>query len=362
MEFGVQHVVWNLAHVEHTAQQLRDFHRCGTHQRRTSALAHGHDLVDHGVILLAGCLIDAVVLVVTDNRTVGGNLHHVEFIDVPELTGLRRCRTGHTGELVVHTEIVLQGDGGKGLRSLFHGHVLLGLYGLVQTVAPLTAFHDTARLLIHDLHLTVHHDVFIVAVEHRVGFQQLLERMCALALHGVVAHQLVLLLNLLFLGEVLILQGREFAGDVREHEEFLVVHLLGEPVGTLVGQIHGVEFLFHHEVERFNGLRHAAVVVLHIDFLGAEHTGLDAFLREELDERLVLRQRLVGTVERKETGVEFLLAFLLLAFLHQLVTFGNERLGLREELCGQLALYAHELLHQRLILFEHLVVAIGHRT
>ena len=87
-------------------------------------------------------------------------------------------------------------------------------------------------------------------------------------------------------------------GNVGQHEELGIVHLISQPSRTLVGKVAGVHLLFDDEVERLYALRHTAVVVLHIDFLGAEHSGLDAFLREELDERLVLGQRLVGAIER----------------------------------------------------------------
>ena len=104
--------------------------------------------------------------------------------------------------------------------------MLLSLDGLMESVAPLAAFHNTTGLLVNNLHLTVHHHILIVAVEHGVGLEQLLKRVGTLALNGVVAHQLVFLLNLLLFRNVFVLKCREFAGNVGEHKEFLVVHLL----------------------------------------------------------------------------------------------------------------------------------------
>ena len=158
----------------------------------------------------------------------------------------------------------------------------------MQTITPLTAFHDTARLLIHNFHFSVHYDVFIVAVEHGVSLQQLLQRVGTLALNGIVTHQLVLFFHLLFFRDIFVFKGREFGSDVGEHEERLVVYLTGKPICSLIGEIHGIEFFINHEVEGFNCLRHTAVVVLHIDFLCVKHTRLDTFFREELDERLIL--------------------------------------------------------------------------
>ena len=44
------------------------------------------------------------------------------------------------------------------------------------------------------------------------------------------------------------------------------------------------------------------------------------------------------------------------------LTLGDLLLCLGEELGGELALHLHEFLHEWLILLEHLVVALGHRT
>ena len=180
---------------------------------------------------------------------VGRNLYHVELIDVPELTGLGAGSTCHTRKLVVHTEVVLQGDGGKGLCGSLYLDMLLGLDSLVQAVAPASAFHDTACLLVDNLHLAVHHDVFVVLVEHGVGLQELLQGVHALALYAVVSHHLVLDVETLLVADVgACLELAHLCGDVGQHEELTVVHLLGEPFGSLVGEVGRVEFLVYDEV------------------------------------------------------------------------------------------------------------------
>ena len=83
------------------------------------------------------------------------------------------------------------------------------------------------------------------------------------------------------------------SGDVREHEELIVLHLLCQPRGTLVREIARTLFLVHHEIEGFNRFGHTAVVVLHVDFFRLEHAGLDTGFGEELDERTVFRECLV---------------------------------------------------------------------
>ena len=222
---GVEGVVWDMAHVEHLAQHFGYFNRCGTHEHRTACVAHLYDFFDDGLVFLARSLVDAVVEVLAGDGLVGGNLHHVELVDVPEFACLGAGRTGHTGEFVVHAEVVLQGDGGECLCGSLH--VLLGFHGLVESVAPAASLHDTAGLLVHDFHFTVHHHVLVVDVEHGVGLEQLLQGVHAFALHGIVVEQVVFLVEaLLFVEVFLVFESREFAGNVGEHEELLVVHLV----------------------------------------------------------------------------------------------------------------------------------------
>ena len=182
----------NVAHLQHLAQQLRDFHRCGTNQYWAACITCLLNFVDNGTILLAGCLIYTVIQVLTQDRSVGRNLNYIEFVDIPELTRLCACRTGHTCELVVHTEVVLECDGSEGLCGSLYLYMLLSLYSLVQAIAPAATLHDTTSLLIYDLHLTVHDYILVVLIKHSVSLQELLQGVNTLALYAVVSQQLIL--------------------------------------------------------------------------------------------------------------------------------------------------------------------------
>ena len=350
VELGIQHLVRDVAELEHTAEQFAHVHTRRTHQHGAAGQSHLFNFFNDGTIFLALRLVDAVVHVHALHRAVGGDFHHVELVDIPELAGFRDGRTRHARQFVVHTEIVLQRDGGKSLRGGFHLHVFLCLHGLVQSIAPAAALHDTARLLVHNLHLSVHHHIFLVDTEHGVGLEQLENGVDTFRLHGIILQEFVLAHHAFLVREPLLrFKHREFRGNVREDEELVVLYLVRQPLVTLVREVHAVQLLVHHKVERFHGLRHTAVVVLHIDFLRFEHTRLDARFGEELDERIVFGQCLVAAEELQET-------FLLLL----LVARGDELLGLRQVLRGQLALHVDESLHERLVLFKELVVALGH--
>ncbi len=107
MQLGIQDIVLNLTQVEHTAQQLTYLDACRTYQHGSPLIDHSHHLFDNGIVFFPLGTIDTVVHVHTRNRLVGRDNHHIEFVDVPELTCLRLGGTGHARQLVVHTEVVL---------------------------------------------------------------------------------------------------------------------------------------------------------------------------------------------------------------------------------------------------------------
>ena len=175
----------------------------------------------------------------------------------------------------------------------------------MQSVAPAAAFHDTSSLLVNNLHLAVHDNILVVLVEHSVCLEELLQRVHALTLYAIVCQQLILLVDTLLVCQSgLVLKSRELACYIGQHEKVLVVNLSGEPFCTLVGKVARFQFLVNDKVQWLNSLRHPAVVVLHVNLLSLEHTSLDTLFREIFDERLVLGQALVRTVQGEEALVE----------------------------------------------------------
>ena len=87
---------------------------------------------------------------------------------------------------MVHTEVVLQGNGSKGLGCSLDFYMLFSLDSLMQSVRPATALHDTASLLVDNFDLTVNDHILVVLVEHAVSLEQLLQGMDALRLYSIV--------------------------------------------------------------------------------------------------------------------------------------------------------------------------------
>ena len=102
-------------------------------------------------------------MILADHRHIGRYDYHIQLIDFAELLLLGQCGTGHTGQLAVHTEVVLEGDGGKRLVFLLNADAFLRLNRLVQPVGETATGHKTSGKGIHD------HDA--VLVDHVIHVQ-----------------------------------------------------------------------------------------------------------------------------------------------------------------------------------------------
>ena len=350
MVFGVEHIVGDVAHLQHAAQQLAYLDRGSADEHGASFRNKTLDLFDDSGIFFFLSLVDTVVHVDTRNRPVRRNCHDIELVDIPELAGLGLGRTGHTGQLVIHSEIVLERDSGEGLGRSLDLHSLLGLDSLMETVAVAASFHYTARLFVDDFDLAVVDDIFDVLVEEGVGFEKLVDGMDTLGLHAVVLH--IAVFGGLTLGEILNMLGLgELGGDVGKHEELGIGRTGGHLVDTLVGKIDAAVLLVDDEIKRLGCLRHLARVVLKVICLGFEQYVLHALETEELDEGAVFRQTFI-CAEQSESAF----------FGYSLVVAVDLCLGLGQELSDESALSLEHSLYIGAELIEHLIVALGHRA
>ena len=198
---------------------------------------------------------------------------------------------------MIHTEVVLQSNRSKGLCGSFHFHAFFGFDSLVQSVRVTAAFHD----------MSVDHYVFVVFLEHGVSLQQLVDSMYTFRFNSVVCKQFVLFLQQLFVGQVHILQFREFCGNVRKNEQCRVFGVTGDQVDTFIGQVYTVQLFINDEVQRFRHFVHTLVVLLHVDFFRLQHTGFNALFTQELNQCFVLRQTFVAAVQGEESFFHFFL-------------------------------------------------------
>ena len=161
----------NLFLLQHTTEQFTYLYRSGTHETGTSCVPQYFDLINDGFIFFPLGFVNKILLIIADHFDIGGDTHHIEFVNAPQLRCFCFSRTGHATEFVVHPEIILQSDGGIGLGGGFNLHIFLGFNGLVQTIGVTTSIQYTTGLLIHDLDRPVVDDIFHIDLEKGIGFQ-----------------------------------------------------------------------------------------------------------------------------------------------------------------------------------------------
>jgi hypothetical protein len=172
---GVEDRVLDAALVQQPRDPLGLLDGDGADQDRLALAVAVGDLVDQRVELGRLGLVDDVAVVGAAHRLVGGDLDDAELVDVVELGSLGLGGAGHAGELAVHAEVVLQGDGGVGLVLLFDPHAFLGLDRLVEALGVAAALQHPAGELVHDQHLAVADDVLVVALVELLGADGVLE-------------------------------------------------------------------------------------------------------------------------------------------------------------------------------------------
>ena len=185
MEFGIQHGMLDTVHFQFVGQFLGFLNGHRTHKDRLTLLVAGLDLADDGLILTLFGFIHRVGVIRTDHRFVGGHFHHVQIINFAELVFLGKGRTGHTGQLLIHTEIVLEGDGGHSAVFFLDFHTLFGLDSLVQTVGEAASRHNTSRKGIDDENLVILDHVVDIPLHNAVGTKCLIDMVGDFRIFGI---------------------------------------------------------------------------------------------------------------------------------------------------------------------------------
>ncbi len=99
-------------------------------------------------------------------RLVGGDLRDFQLVDLVELGRFRVGRAGHAGQLFIHAEVVLEGDGRERLILALDLDAFLGFDGLMQPIRPAAARHQASGEFVDDDHFVVLHHVIAIALEY----------------------------------------------------------------------------------------------------------------------------------------------------------------------------------------------------
>ena len=177
MVLCVQHVEVAGVLLQHLGKGLTLFHADRTHQHGLALLVAFQHLLDNGIVFAVDRLVDGIRIIDALTGAVGGHRNDVQAVDLGELGCFCLGCTGHTGQLFVHAEVVLEGDGSQRFALGGDLHALLGFDGLMQAFVVAAADHQTAGELVHDDDLTILDHVIDVPLHHAVSLDGLIDVM-----------------------------------------------------------------------------------------------------------------------------------------------------------------------------------------
>ena len=123
------------------------------------------NVVDNRVELDFHVAVHDVGVVNTLVGLVGRDRNNTQFVRGVEFCRFSFRSTGHSGQFVVHAEVILQCDGGQSLVLGLNLHAFLSLNCLVQTFVVPATFKNTSRVFVNDEYFTVKNHVVLVACE-----------------------------------------------------------------------------------------------------------------------------------------------------------------------------------------------------
>ncbi len=177
MMLGIEDIVRDAPLFKHLGQRFGLFDGDRAHQNGLPRLMTLNDILNGRFEFFHLTFIDDIGLVITNQRPVGRDDHDFELVYLMEFRGFRIGGTRHARQLLVHAEIVLEGNGGQRLVFALDLDAFLGLDRLVQAVAPAPTRHDATGKFVDNHHLAVLDDVVDVLLEQRMGFESLIEVM-----------------------------------------------------------------------------------------------------------------------------------------------------------------------------------------
>ena len=175
MVLGVQDFVRDTFLFEHAVENFGLFNGCRTHEERLALRMAFLDFSNNGAPLGIFGLINEVLQVLTDARLVRRNDPRVHVVNLDEFRCFGFSRTGHTGELLVHTEVVLERNRCKRLVFATDLHAFLGFDSLVDTIGIAAAFHQAARVFVDDDDFAVTDDVVDILFKEVPGAESVIE-------------------------------------------------------------------------------------------------------------------------------------------------------------------------------------------
>ena len=161
----IQDVMGNPFAIQECGEMLGALNRCGANQHWLPSGTSLLDVLHDGGIFRPLSAIDKIRLIVAHHRSMGWNCGDFKVVDLAELFRLGHGCTGHTSELAVKTEVVLEGDRCKRYRLALNVEPLFRLDCLMKAFRPTTPWHLAAGELVNDHNLAALNDVVAIALK-----------------------------------------------------------------------------------------------------------------------------------------------------------------------------------------------------
>ena len=135
---------------EHPAQRFRSFHGSRTDENGLTFLVGFSYLSNRVTIFFPTCFKNNIIFIDTNTGAMGWDGYHRQTINFVELSSFRFRCTSHTRQLLIHPEIVLNGDGCVCFIFFFESDAFFGFHRLVESITPAAAGHNTSGVFIDD--------------------------------------------------------------------------------------------------------------------------------------------------------------------------------------------------------------------
>ena len=169
MVFGVKYIMRYATTFEHCGKFFGLCDGSCANQYWASGFMAFFNFRNGGFIFGAFCFINNIRIVNTDHRFVGRNNNYIQAVNFLEFLFFRFGGTSHAAELVVHTEVVLEGNSCQSLAFAFNFNSFFGFNSLMQAFGKAAAEHQTAGKFVDDNYLSVFYNVIPVAVHNGFG-------------------------------------------------------------------------------------------------------------------------------------------------------------------------------------------------
>ena len=173
MLLGIEHAVRDTELAQSMRKHFGRFNGNCAHKHWLLFFVQFGNGFNYGVKLFLPRPVDKVRIILANHGPVGRNGDNLEAVDLMEFHSFGIRSTRHARKLVVQAEVVLEGDGGKGLVFSGNGDVFLGFQSLMQAIRIAAASHKAASEFVNNNNLIFLNNIVHIALENLMRLERL---------------------------------------------------------------------------------------------------------------------------------------------------------------------------------------------